>query len=295
VRTIEPSRGDGGAPKPADLAPSLHLIRRMLLLMYEVYERDDLERNSSHPAYLGLMNYFARWAYAPLFRMWWPLLRALYPQPFARFVENSYGLAADPERSPGDVRITTWTDGAEHGFASNCWLRQRGGRGPDRGRKIISYHLAMRYRDTHGYSVQAALVHAARHGPVLLWDAEDFYVPPGLWGIGIGTDFLGTLGRGLGRTLVADLVVRMPRAADAGAAALKRIANEVQLYRGADFEAASYRDGALVLGRGRTIELPEEWHESRPGRSSWFVRHVGVTESQAAPETSAARARQTEG
>ncbi len=289
VRAIDPAR-DPATPRADDLAPSLHLIRRMLLLMYEVYERDELERNSSHPAYLGLMNYFARWAYAPLFRMWWPLLRALYPQPFVRFVERTYGLRISADSTRGDVRMTAWVDGAEHGFATNCWVRQRGGRGPDSGRKLISYHLAMRYRETHGYSLQAALLHAARRGPVLLWDAPDFYVPPGLWGIGIGTDFLRLLGHGFGRALVSELVVRLP-APEASPEALKRAADEVQLYRGAGFEPAIYHEGVLRVSHGQSIELPPEWRGDSPESITWFVRQVGETVEVEPPGSRSATAR----
>lgn len=270
------SEGGGtGLPARADLAPSLHLVRRALLILFEVYQRDDLERNYGHPGYLGLMNYFARWAYAPLFRMWWPLLKTMYPQPFARFVEQRFGLDRVVRGAAGDARLTSWVDGAEPGFAMSCWLRERGLPDLDAGQRFASYHIAMHYPGGGDYSVQAGLVLARQSGSLLMWDGEDFFVPPGLWGVGIGTAFLRSMGsHGVAGAPVTRLVARVRRGAGDGSAEKKDAADTIQLYRGAGFVEADRVNGTLLQADGGSTELPPEWLASGADPACWFVREV---------------------
>jgi hypothetical protein len=60
-----------------ELTESLRMIRRVLLFMQEVFLTENLATHYNPPAYLGAINYFTCWAYAPLIRMWWPLLKTL--------------------------------------------------------------------------------------------------------------------------------------------------------------------------------------------------------------------------
>lgn len=237
----------GVVPSGAELAMSLHAIRLALLMMDEVFQAEQLDRRYHHPLYLGVMNYFARWAYAPLFRMWWPLLKALHPQPFTRFMEAQFGLAAvGVGGDDGEKVVARLSEGAG-GFAWECWRRQ-GNEWPA-GREVVSYNLKMRYPGySPPYDIQAAQVVADevkapdQGWAALAWDAADFFVPPGLWGIGIGEDFLRRVGAA--RYAGADRLyvrVRIPR--DGGASARKAAADEMQLYRSADFREVP--DGAV--------------------------------------------------
>lgn len=256
---------DGRSPSPrangldpADLGPSLHLIRRCLLLMQEIYTRENLEERAYHPLHLGLMNYFARWTSAPLFRMWWPLLKTMYPQPFTRFVERQFGVR--PTAGPGSS-----VDGVAgslsrelEGFAMSAWRQQRPGPLPP-DRYFLPYLMRLRYLD-RVYSVQAAHIVVARGEGYLAWNMDDFYVPPGLWGVGIGQNFLRSLRRDPpveGET-EAGLFVRMKVAADAGSADKKRIANEVQLYRSSGFSEIATRDVPLAVRRALADEVAPE-------------------------------------
>ena len=233
-------------PDPADLGPSLHLIREALLLMHESYIREDLDRNHRHPLYLGLMNYFGRWSSASLFRMWWPLLKAMYPQPFTRFVEGQFGVRGgrnEDGRVEGEVGSIS---GAVDGFAMSCWKQQR----PDplnENLHVVPYLLKLHYQK-HEHEIQAAQVVVAQVGSNLAWDTEDFFVPPGLWGIGIGENFLRGLRTEIGSPrrppphadYFDNLFVRIRPAAGAGAK--KQAVNEIQLYQSAGFQEISEDD-----------------------------------------------------
>jgi hypothetical protein len=254
------SDGRSSSPRPrgldpADLGPSLHLIRRCLLLMQEIYTRENLEERAYHPLHLGLMNYFARWTSAPLFRMWWPLLKTMYPQPFTRFVERQFGVR--PTAGPGGSvdGIPGSLSRELEGFAMSAW-RQRypGPLPPDR--YFLPYLMRLRYLD-RVYPVQAAHVVVARAEGHLAWDMDDFYVPPGLWGVGIGQNFLRSLRSDPPTEMGPEgrLFVRMQVAAEGGAAAKKRIANEAQLYRSSGFLEVADRDVPLAVRRALTDEV----------------------------------------
>lgn len=224
-------------PESRDLASSLHLIRRALLVFEEAYEREDLERTYHHPVYLGLINYMARWAYAPLFRMWWPLLKTLYPQPFTRFLEKQFGLAEVGARGEPTEHVVGRLSRERTGFAMDAWERQ--GRALPVGRQeVISYGMRMQYRNYKPpYDVQAAQVIVSVADRTLVWDADDFFVPPGLWGVGIGEDFLRRLRTGENPLPdVSRLLVRLRLHSPDRAAARKEVADVLQLYRSAGFD-----------------------------------------------------------
>jgi hypothetical protein len=273
-----PPRAVEGAPRLEELSTSLHLIRRALLLMAEMFESEALEASYGHPLYLGAMNWFARWAYAPLFRMWWPLLKTMYPEPFTRFLEKHFNLvsidrgkSAGPS-APGEQAFT-WIDHDADGFARTCWLVA--GRAIPAGREVLSYNLRMVYEQRQQYRIQAAQLIAERAGAVVVWKVDDFFVPPGLWGIGIGGDFLATLREARHNDLpgVRHLVVKVSSDARGSAAARKAAADEMQLYRTAGFREADLADGGLVVGQ-TSIPLPPGWAEGDLSGTQWMVASV---------------------
>ncbi len=244
---------EAAAMDPADLGPALHLVRRVLLLMQEVYTREELELRANHPLYLGLMNYFARWTSAPLFRLWWPVLRTMHPRPFTRFVERHFGVGG-----PEEDWISTAKVGAP--LSSEEALAFRGWSGADilleEARRVIPYYLSLTYLD-RGYPIQVAQLTAIPVNGDLAWRTEDFFVPAGLWGAGIGGSFLralttpdaagsatspeaGAPGRPdvvndpRGDPMGGYFVLIEGREGD-GATEKKDLANEVQLYRSAAF------------------------------------------------------------
>ena len=258
-------------PAPADLAPSLHLIRRVLLLMQELYTRDRLEENYNHPLYLGTINYFARWTSAPLFRMWWPILKTMYPQPFTRFVERVYGLRV--KGGDGYSVVGTVGDSARsiEGFAMTCWM-QEGRHELAEGQHFLPFTMPLTYHGVE-HHLQAAQILLDRVGTDLVWDSHDFYVPPGLWGAGIGESFLGRLLERVGPGCdTTRLFVRIAASAETEHAARKQIANERQLYHGAGFTRIG--DHAVpeeVLARMKTIDGVRQAAEGPDSVQRWMA------------------------
>ncbi|HEX8439639.1 hypothetical protein [Archangium sp.] len=297
----------GTALSTRELSSSLQMIRRALLFMEEVFISENLEARYNHPAYLGIINYFARWAYSPMFRMWWPLLKTLYPLRFTRFLERHFSLTGLENEALG--RLSDRPDEQE-GFASACWNRQ-GGRKPKPGQeRRVSYLLDMPYGDRPHFHIQSAQVlvrtQDAQQQPlvwstrgasdmrVVAWSSSEFYVPPGLWGSGVGEDFLQLLissfrqCQGLGDVslLAVELLVNQ----DASAAERKRYADEMQLYRARGFsepeQALEWWLNGLELG---DVEAARRKRQGRV-KVQWLVRPVGLPEQDSrarAPSTGA--------
>jgi hypothetical protein len=272
-------------PRPEDLAPSLHAIRRAILFMEEVYLSEQLERRATHPLYLGITNYFARWAYAPLFRMWWPLLKSLYAHEFTQFMERRFQLAALDQAPEGPERLIAALTPEHEGFAMHCW-RLHGLPMPDASRQehLLSFALAMRYGDQQAYRVQAAQVMVRRAGTAAVWDAEHFFVPPGLWGIGIGGRFLARLtspdesGPGGPLEGVDRLLVRIAAGEQPSRAAMKETADLAQLYRDAGFREVRSRrldahTVALDVEGSTPLTIPFDRSQGRE-REWWFERRL---------------------
>ena len=259
----------------ADLAPSLRLARDAVLFMQEVYDREDLELRYNHPLYLGVINYFARWAYAPLFRLWWPVLKTLHPQPFTRFLERTFGLAVLGDRAEEKEQVTAAV-APTHGYASLCWELERDNRlatldpsaerwkgSPGGAPRAVAlpYQLRSRYGST-SVSIQAAQLIAIVHDSAAFWLASDFYVPPGLWGVGIGESFLRHIATLRPWVRDGDPVRRHVVAVYAGGATSyaerKAAADEAGLYTAAGFrERATPTNEEIAPFMGRAgAELP---------------------------------------
>jgi hypothetical protein len=291
-----------------ELAASLQVLRLAILFMEEVFFAADLETHADHRINLGWLNYFARWAYSPLFRMWWPLLKSMYHARFTRFLEIRFGLPHLQDSTPGVEVVTGWAEPIrkEGGFAAECWERSFGKTTEDvaasTGKTFYQYRLKMSYEGRkEPYEVQAALVLLRRlEGDRLAaWNAEDFFVPPGLWGIGLGEDFLRKLPQAL---RVSSLIVRLPgkekehpeprartseggnyspRLRGQGADPIKRReqTTDSQLYRSVGFREAWFEKGRLVDPlSGQVIVTETELTALFPaeaGEGSWLFLKLG--------------------
>jgi hypothetical protein len=237
-------------PAVKDLAPSLHVMRSAVLFMEEMFISENLERYYNHPVYLGLMNYFARWAYAPVFRMWWPLLRSLYTRRFTSFMERMYDLESVTRVGTRNECVTISVDSSPEGFASHCWsFDQRRHRPPRPGELMLGFNIEMHYQNPYPpvlvepYKVQAALARIRlleiQNRTTAMWTADDFYVPPGLWGMGVGERFLDVLVRQqhneFGNRNVATLLVAIPLPPQSRGAVRKEGADLTAMYRAAGF------------------------------------------------------------
>ncbi|MGH7616579.1 MAG: hypothetical protein ACREPM_05065, partial [Gemmatimonadaceae bacterium] len=260
-------------PPPKDLAPSLHVMRAAILFMEETFISEDLERLYNHPVYLGLMNYFARWAYAPVFRMWWPLLRSMYTRRFTSFLERMYDLESVTRLGSKTECVTVSVGEPHEGFAMHCWRLDKTRHRALREHEImVEFNIHMHYENPYPpgvdpYKVQAALarVRLEKDGGALIavWTAEDFYVPPGLWGMGIGERFLDLLvkqdNEELGVKDVASLLVAIPEAAQSRGAVRKEGADLTTMYRAAGFcEVRADSDLVARVGGGQR-QIPKRW------------------------------------
>ncbi|TVP49924.1 MAG: hypothetical protein EA350_01220 [Gemmatimonadales bacterium] len=233
-------------PDEKELAATFRLVTDALLWMEDAFHRLDLERSYHHPLALGLTNTMAGWLRSPLLRMWWPLLRPLHTDSFARFLEGVHGLEApgggldalridpalDRETGGGVVRLAS-------AFAAPS---SRPG----------SLHVGAWVELVHPAGprvpVQVAVLDAdeASDG-AWIWDARGFHVPPGLWGTGIGTRFLHLVVDHVG-SLEMESRVELPVPGDTDASR-KAFADLVQLYRGLEFSMDPTIEGVRPLMR----------------------------------------------
>jgi GNAT superfamily N-acetyltransferase len=257
-RTAMPT-GAAVVAAPDDPAATLHAVRRGLTFLYEVYRCEELERHHLHPVYLGVMNYAARWTSAPLVAFWWPLLKATFPLPFIRFLERRLGLAGCRDRAAKVVVP------AGDGYARRAWEQERRGALSGKDITVLAYEKEMSYEGRTVLTAQLAVIRARQAGTSLVWDADDLYVPPGLWGIGIGGDFVRQLAEQAGELNVAALIVRVPAHPEACPTEKKTVADALQLYRSYGFRetcAAELPDGItggpdvqwMILSLARTGE-----------------------------------------
>ncbi len=180
-------RGDDGA--------NLVCVVRMAQLMEDVWTRCQLDTHWNHPLNLGWVNCFARWAMAPTFRMWWPLLRPMYGPGFQRFLDEHFcELEHDGIRPGRLVAPPPDTDG----LAMRLW---RDGHGADPTSATddlyYSYEVELVPRGANPVLMQVGIVQMRQAtdavGPYVWWNSDDFFVPPSLWGAGIGGSFLRAL------------------------------------------------------------------------------------------------------
>jgi hypothetical protein len=233
-------------PEGLALQQSLDTVRRTILFMEETYYTWDLEAMHGKPLSLGVMNCIGTWTRAPLLRMWWPLLKPLHSPPFTRFLENHFGLAGIQLAALGggtDDGLTESNEPDTHGLAGYCWqLAGAPDRSPGDPRYVpahIGLELHLSYEGAPVAAIQAATVRAfrARQERVLYWHADDFFVPPGLWGSGIGEHFLNRL-RGLQRADGADQWVAVSRPVPGDVAGARSLADRRRMYKAAGFADA---------------------------------------------------------
>src|SRR6476646_320429 len=139
-----------------------------------------------------------------MFRMWWPLLRSLYTRRFTSFMERTYDLESVTRLGTKNECVTVSIDSSAEGFASHCWSLDRKRHRPLLPDELmLGFNIEMHYVNPYPlavvepYKVQAALVRVrfaqVKGGLAAVWVADDFYVPPGLWGMGVGERFLDVL------------------------------------------------------------------------------------------------------
>jgi hypothetical protein len=178
----------------------LHLLIQMIQLMEDVWISASLETHWNDPNLLGWMNTFQRWAYTPSFRLWWPILKPMYGRKFRRFMEERLSLADEdyPETVP---KVIPCGNEIPHGVAETYWKRMQlqKERSPH---TVYSFELELTdqreeagtpARGTQIVQVGLAFIDTATKPGTACWSTEDFFIPPSLWGAGLGRKFLNGL------------------------------------------------------------------------------------------------------
>lgn len=185
-----PPATDENDEDPMEVLPA---VREAVRLMEAVYFRLRLggqPGSAAHRRSLPWLNRFGRWTGAESFRRWWPRLVPLHDGDFARFAERELGLpplaghfgAVRALKSPADAEA----------YALRRW-REELGRVPPATATVFGFFL--RFDPPWGeVNAAIAVVDWDSQTPLVArWHAQDLYVPPGLWGIGLGETFLGRL------------------------------------------------------------------------------------------------------
>lgn len=270
------NNGNGAMAQNGETGRALQIIRRAVHFMEEVYLHENLEKNHNHPLYVGTMNYFARWTLAPTFRMWWPVVKSMYPQQFTRFIEAHYNLkAADPSASIGVVNQV-------EGFAAVSWDENRTLRDHEH---IVQYSLNLRNRDKV-YTISAAFVILAKKGSIAVWKSDELRVPPGLWATGIGSDFVSQLLKSelfenntgdVKPVLANEILVRIAIGEHEDPAKLRSRANEIYFYRSAGFREVTNRVAEEILESNGLLEYyttSDEQQGKKGLQSKWMYLSV---------------------
>lgn len=180
---------------PEDAGKTLHFLIQMIQLMEDVWFAAYLETHWNDPNNLGWMNTFQRWAYTPSFRLWWPILKPMFGHKFRRFMEERLSLA-DEDYPPTTATVTNREKKVPDGVAQTYWARMHT-QDPNKeaGRTVYSFDLQLTLQGQPGGDitcpVQAGLAFVDFSDKAIAkWTVEEFFVPPSLWGAGIGAKFL---------------------------------------------------------------------------------------------------------
>lgn len=183
---------------------TLHVLLQVIQLMEDVWLTAHLERNPGHPLNEGWVNYFRRWAAAPSFRRWWPILSPNFSRGFRSFAARAFDLpvlartlrpkAAPPHEPEPRERKVRNTPSLEHrkgvpsrGALGRYWRELDLG-GEEDGSFFV-YEVPIGSRQALLQVGLARIGHARElAAPVLAM--SDFKIAPGLWGLGIGRGFL---------------------------------------------------------------------------------------------------------
>jgi GNAT superfamily N-acetyltransferase len=180
----------------------LHFLIQMIQLMEDVWLAACLDTYWNDPNNLGWMNMFQRWAYTPSFRLWWPILKPMYGRKFRRFMEERLSLA-DEDYPPTTAKVNNQGEltGQElpSGVAQIYWRRMnKADPAREKEKTLYSFDLKLILQRQQGadvdYQVQAGLAFLdLSDKPLARWTNEEFFVPPSLWGAGLGAKFLDKL------------------------------------------------------------------------------------------------------
>lgn len=246
----------------ADHLADLSVLLRVTQLMEDAWLACGLDTWWSHPLNLGWINLFGRWATAPTFRMWWPLLKPMYNPQFGRFIEQRFPVpAAEPPDLDGpsarharSSRLLPIVADETPGLAQQWWTQRSTQPRHWEGRAVIQHLLSLRRPDGSVVEVQVGILAALVGTHCVAWTSDDFFVPPSLWGAGLGGTFLELL---LDEFCVAfdkcSVVVKAPPEGERHHVALDDRRRFIEQYRKAGFRQQLKADPQCGELDGRTL------------------------------------------
>ncbi len=185
------------APPPAPMtqdesALAISTIHQALVTCEAIFLREDLAAHFNQPMYVGVMNLMARWMQAPMVRAWWPLMRATCTEAFRTFAESQFQLGT----ATAQISMPEAEVGADVLPLATRVKRQSGA-----SLATTHLHLVLTLRDAESLPGTAPLVpgrvEVARldadvspDDAIMIWLGRDLLVPPGLWGMGLGSGLL---------------------------------------------------------------------------------------------------------
>lgn len=191
--------GTGAVPTPDTLEAALPVLRSALRFFEDAHRALGLRETYTHPAHLGVVNLMGRWTRAPLFQLTWPLLRSLHAPDFARFLDTRFGLQHVLPVEGRPVALRADRVETDPGYAATAWRACRAA-AVEPEREFVACETLLRYgRGGPEVRVQVGILEYRRvqtpgDGPPLaVWSVDDLFVPPGLWGVGLGGLFLRAL------------------------------------------------------------------------------------------------------
>jgi GNAT superfamily N-acetyltransferase len=201
-----PAGSDTPRPQDADIeavvVSDLSCLLRVTQAMEDVWIACELDRWWTHPLNLGWINLFARWATAPSFRFWWPMMGPMFSPGFREFLAQRF---PDPQparvgqedtdvvRPPQRSRVIELDPKAPEGLAVRWWKNRASQPRDWDGKTLFQNLLRLPRPNDEPLEMQVGIAAVTINDGHAGWTSDDFFVPPSLWGAGIGWYFLDEL------------------------------------------------------------------------------------------------------
>lgn len=171
---------------------AISAIRQALVVFESVFLSEQLAVNFNQPMYMGVMNLMARWMSAPLTRVWWPLLSSTCSVAFRQFVDAHFLPMASSRKLTCKPGSTADMKGLASRNRDLSMLKNRD--------EVTTTFLTITLdaddagapepRSSHELEIARLDATTTSNPAIMMWEARDLYVPPGLWGIGFGSALL---------------------------------------------------------------------------------------------------------
>jgi hypothetical protein len=247
---------------------NLGCLLRIMTLMEDTVVSLALTEHWSHPLNVGWVNLFARWATAPTFRRWWPLLKPMYGPALREFLEDRYVVLRDTKTTSSDVTEVVSESDRVYGFAIDWW-RTRHGAPSDLDRRRLFQYKAQFFGgpSNHTAEIQLALVSIDMDGTAASWTSDHLFVPLSLWGSPLASDFLSQLAKHLASLGIKNCTVRVkgPSQLENNLAKWEERQSFVDYYRRAGFRIERVDDYNETVADG----------EKRSGKLAVLTKSLG--------------------